>query len=226
MKQIRILMAALLVLTISIHQKALAQDKKPEMKEKIDKQERIMKKEVKEERKEMKEEVQEKKEEMNSIKEARKEEIKDIKQEHKDKMEGMKDHSDDDGAMHDNQGKKEKSKIKSNNGNAYGKNKEGLEGREFGQARAAEAREQIKNHEMDLKESEVRIVDSRNRLLTIVKRFEKSRAANEITEEEYALRKRRIAIAENKLLKAEQSLERNRRVVVEQNKRLSTIFDN
>lgn len=225
MKQIRILMAVLLVIAFSVNQKALAQDKKPEVKEKIDKQERIMKKEVKEERKEMKEEMQEKKEEMKTIKEGHKEEIKEIKQDHKDKIEAIKDQSDDDGAMRDNQGKKEKAKMKSNNGNAYGKNKEGLVGREFGQARAAEARTQIKNHEMELQESETKIMSIRERLEAASKRFEKERAANEITDEEYALRKQKIANAKNKLRKAEQTLERNREVVVEQNKKLSSLFE-
>jgi chromosome segregation ATPase len=140
-------------------------------------------------------------------------------------MKAMKDHSDDDGHMNDDHDGKEKMKKKSNNGNAYGKNKAGLEGREFGQARAAEAREQINTHEVELKEAEVKIINGRNRLATIVERFEKSRAANEITEEEYELRKQKITNAENKLRKAEQSLERNREVVVDQKRKLSSIFD-
>jgi len=225
MKHIRILMALLFVFAFGVNQNAFAQDKKVEVKEKIDKQERKMEKEVKEERKEMKEDMQDKKEEMKKNKEAHKEEIKEIKEEHKDKMKAMKDHSDDGGHMNDDHGGKEKMKKKSNNGNAYGKNKDGLKGREFGQARAAEAREQIKTHEMEIKKSEAKIINGRNRLLTIVKRFEKSRAANEITEEEYALRKQKIANAEDKLRKAEKSLERNREIVVDQKRKLSSIFD-
>lgn len=225
MKQIRILMAVLLVIAFSVNQKAIAQGKKPEVKEKIDKEERIMKEEVKEERKEMKEEMQEKKEEMKTIKEAHKEEIKEIKQDHKAKTEAMKDQSDDDGAMRDNQGQKEKAKMKSNNGNAYGQNKEGLVGREFGQARAAEAREQIKNHKMELQESETKIITFRERLEAASKRFEKERAANEISDEAYALRKQKIENAKEKLRKAEQTLERNREVVDAQNKKISSLFE-
>jgi chromosome segregation ATPase len=225
MKQIRILMAVLLVIAFSVNQKAIAQSKKPEVKEKIEKEERVMKEQVKEERKEMKEEMQEKKEEMKTIKEAHKEEIKEIKQDYKAKTEAMKDQSDDDGAMRDNQGQKEKAKMKSNNGNAYGQNKEGLVGREFGQARAAEAREQIKNHKMELQESETKIITFRERLEAASKRFEKERAANEISDEAYALRKQKIENAKEKLRKAEQTLNRNRDVVDAQNKKILSLFE-
>jgi hypothetical protein len=117
-------------------------------------------------------------------------------------------------------------KERSNNGNAYGKNKNGLEGREFGQARAAEAKAQIDIRERELKESEVKIADSRNRLLTIVKRFEKDRDTKKITQEEYVLRRQKIKNAEDILDKSERSLVRNRKVLSEQRIRLSSLFEN
>jgi chromosome segregation ATPase len=226
MKQIKILMAVLFVCALSVPQNVFAQSKQAEAKEKVEKQERIMEKELKEQKKEMKKEMQEKKEEMKHIKQEHKEEIKEMKEEHKDKMDSMKEYNDDDGSMDDeDQGEKEKMKNKSNNGNAYGKNKKGLEGREFGQARAAEAKDKIEKHERKISESEVTITNGRTRLAAAMERIQKAKEAKEITEEEYVLRIEKVTKVEKLLVEAEESLKRNRVVVVEQKTKLSTIVE-
>ena len=222
MKQIHIITAALVLLGFNLNQGVYAQEKKA-VKEKIEKQERQMEKEVKDEKHDMKAEMQRKKQEMKEVKEAHKEEVKEIKREHKDRIDDIKDHDDDNGYA---QNPENKNKIKTNNGNAYGRNKGGLEGREFGQTRAAEARAKLEKREMDIRESEVIIIDGRRRIEAARERLRIARENNTISDDQYLVKLRLVENAQDKLSSSERALERYKATLMEQNKRLSGIIKN
>lgn len=96
-------------------------------------------------------------------------------------------------------------------GNAYGKDKEGMQGREFGQNRAQQARNReqlnttVDEHDIKLKESRDKIKDANERL-------ESERTAGKVTAEEYQARKERIAKAEQGVKELERKVEEGKRL--------------
>ena len=152
------------------------------------------KKEIKSEAKEVKEEMKENGEEM---KEYYKEESKDFKDRWKDY--------------------KDKSK-------AYGKDKDGLEGREFGQARANEAKNMVNNELEVIRDKELLVERGRQRIQTARSRADEAYRNKEITEEEYEDRNEKIKTAEERLIQLQGTIKRGKEDMNEQKRRLSNIY--
>lgn len=110
---------------------------------------------------------------------------------------------------HSNQ-KKANNEPKSE-GHAYGKNKEGLEGKEFGQARATEAR--TRNTELkeqvneDIKTGENRSSDAKSRIDRARQVFEKAKKSGDLSEDDISKREAALQRAEDKLKILESSLQ-------------------
>ena len=83
-------------------------------------------------------------------------------------------------------------------GNAYGKNKGDLKGRDFGQARAEQARmqQQVREAELDthLAKGEEKVAKSRERIRVAREELEKERAGRKISDKDYQLKKEKIDI--------------------------------
>ncbi len=122
-----------------------------------------------------------------------------------------KDNNDDDGLYsNDDNGNYKKDKVKSNNGNgnAYGKNKNGLEGREFGQERARQARLQNQKRKQKFKET---VVVYERRLPTFRERLQNARILLEqqkpaLAIDVYEGRRQRLVIAEQKMTLLEKTI--------------------
>jgi colicin import membrane protein len=95
--------------------------------------------------------------------------------------------------------KKEKEE-KDNKGNAYGKDKGDLSGREFGQQRAAEARSKHQTKKADTKTAiehgDATVSNARERIKKAKENLEKDKKAKKINEKQYAERKKKIEDAE------------------------------
>ncbi len=98
----------------------------------------------------------------------------------------------------DNQGKgHDKDKEDHGKGNAYGKNKDSLQGREFGQNRANEAKS--KNHQEALQKTETNVnqvsktnEDTKNKIKQAYGNLEKKKKDKKITEAEYNKQKQEL----------------------------------
>ncbi len=105
-------------------------------------------------------------------------------------------------------GKNSREKMsKMENGNAFGKEKEGMTGREFGQERAREARmEHQKNLNESIKKGKEKSIEARERILVAEEKNEKEFKAGDISEEEYESRKEKIEEAREKVDELEEDL--------------------
>jgi len=99
-------------------------------------------------------------------------------------------------------------------GNAYGRNKGGLQGRDFGQARAEQARmqQQAREAELDthLANGEERVARSRERIRVAREELEKEKAGRRISERDYQLKKEKIDNAEKAVDELDQKVRNGR----------------
>ncbi len=118
--------------------------------------------------------------------------------------------------VRDGSGAKEGKEGGKGRGNAYGKNKGGLEGRDFGQARAEEARmkHQERKSELDRKveEGELRSVQARERIRVAREELEKEKASRRINEEAYQQKKEKIDNAEKAVTDLEEKIKKGKGV--------------
>ncbi|WP_162427832.1 hypothetical protein [Pontibacter pudoricolor] len=109
-------------------------------------------------------------------------------------------------------------KDKANNGNAYGKNKGELSGREFGQARAAAAR--LSNEEKQEKlnkvvtEGDEKVTEARGRVARALEELERNRKANTISDAEYNERKAKITRVEKAIQVLEEKVRDGKQLVI------------
>jgi colicin import membrane protein len=115
-------------------------------------------------------------------------------------------------------GNKGKDDDKTNNGNAYGKNKGELSGREFGQARAASAR--LNNEEKQEKlnkvvtEGDEKVTEARGRVARALEELERNRKARTISDAEYNEKKARITRAEQAIQVLEEKVREGKALTV------------
>lgn len=112
-------------------------------------------------------------------------------------------------------GKKYKARDKGK-GNAYGRNKGGLEGRDFGQARAEEARmkHQERRSELDRKveDGEQKMVQARERIRIARENLEKEKASKRIPEDVYQQRKEKIDNAEKAVTELGEKIQKGKKL--------------
>lgn len=98
-------------------------------------------------------------------------------------------------------------KDKENKGNAYGKNKGDLSGKEFGQARAAAAKEKNKTKKAvaktTIQKADDVVVKAKDKVAATKKQLEEDLASKKISAEEYADKKVKIEAVEKKILEVE-----------------------
>ena len=94
-----------------------------------------------------------------------------------------------------------------NEGNQYGKNKGDLKGKEFGQARAAEAKSKLQEKEKSLENKEELISQSNKRLAAAKERLEKAKAEGTLTEEQIKEKEAIIDKVEGRTKRLKESLE-------------------
>lgn len=103
-----------------------------------------------------------------------------------------------------------------NQGNAYGKNKGDLSGRDFGQARAEQARmhQQVRSAELDshIAKGEERVIQSRERIRVAREELEKEKAGRRISEKDYQLKKEKIDNAEKAVEELDEKVRSGRRL--------------
>lgn len=101
-------------------------------------------------------------------------------------------------------------------GNAYGRNKGGLEGRDFGQARAEEARmkNQEKKSELDrrVEDGEQKTIQARERIRVAREDLEKEKTSKKITDEAYQQKKEKIDNAEKAVTDLEEKIKKGKGV--------------
>ena len=101
-------------------------------------------------------------------------------------------------------------------GNAYGRNKGGLEGRDFGQARAEEARmkNQEKKSELDrrVEDGEQKTVQARERIRVAREDLEKEKASKKISDQAYQQKKEKIDNAEKAVTDLEEKIKKSKSV--------------
>ena len=87
---------------------------------------------------------------------------------------------------------KQEEKIKENKGkgNAYGKNKDGLVGREFGLARAADAKAKAKQYEESFEKNDEVIRRGKSKIQEAIERVKKAKEDKSLTEEEIKSKRR------------------------------------
>ncbi len=99
-------------------------------------------------------------------------------------------------------------------GNAYGRNKGGLEGRDFGQARAEEARmkNQEKKSELDKKveDGEQKSAQARERIRVAREKLEKQKASGKVKDDEYQQKKGKIDAAEKAVNDLEEKIKKGK----------------
>lgn len=87
-----------------------------------------------------------------------------------------------------------------NKGNAYGKDKGGMSGKEFGQNRAAEARSKNQSQKAETKrtadEGEVRVREARERIKKAKEKLEKDKKEKRVNDKQYEERRKKIEEAE------------------------------
>jgi len=101
-------------------------------------------------------------------------------------------------------------------GNAYGRNKGGLEGRDFGQVRAEEARmkNQEKKSELDkrVEDGEQKTVQARERIRVAREDLEKEKTSKKINDETYQQKKEKIDNAEKAVTDLEEKIKKGKNV--------------
>lgn len=87
-----------------------------------------------------------------------------------------------------------------NKGNAYGKDKGEMSGREFGQNRAAEARSKNQAKKAETKRSvetgDSKVIEARDRIKKSKEKLEKDKKSRKVNDKQYEERKRKIEAAE------------------------------
>ena len=91
-------------------------------------------------------------------------------------------------------------------GNAYGKNKGNLSGKEFGQQRAAEARNKIKDSKRRLNEDEERVRKGEDRIKEARRKIELAKEERRITDKEYEEKKGLIEAVNDRLYKVKKRI--------------------
>lgn len=116
----------------------------------------------------------------------------------KQKAEANRGKSNDNGKA--NKQEKEDNNENKGKGNAYGKNKGELSGREFGQARAAAAKQNGQDKRAELTqvvtEGDTKVTEARGRLSRAIEELERKRKAGSITDTEYNEKKVTISRTE------------------------------
>jgi hypothetical protein len=106
---------------------------------------------------------------------------------------------------------------KDQQGHAYGKDKGGLEGKEFGQERAEQAKlnRETKSKELNetILEGERKVKEARERIEVAKEQLEKDKQMGRISEQVFQERKERISKAEQALSDLEVSLDKGRKAV-------------
>lgn len=121
------------------------------------------------------------------------------------------------------QEKIKKERAKENQGNAYGKNKGDLSGREFGQHRAAEARRKLEAFEQDIKQKEILIIDGRRKVAEARDRLQRAKEGNSISISEVRNREQKINDADEKLTALERVIHNSKLVAKEERLRLDAM---
>lgn len=102
---------------------------------------------------------------------------------------------------------------KNSHGNAFGKNKEGLEGKEFGENRAIEAKEKINQAYLEVEESNARIEIASSRIKAAEEELYKAEKNKTLSEDEIAIRKEKLAKAKKELHETEVALKKQKETV-------------
>lgn len=155
------------------------------------------------------EEKEQIKDRMKDLKDEMKEDRDDVKDYYKEKKEKVEQRLEDDDV---------------DDGNAYGKYKGDMSGREFGQARAAEAKNMVNNEMEVIREKELLVDRSRRRIETARSRADEAHKNNEITDEELEERNEKIRKAEEKLNELDDTIKKGKENMVRQKRRLSEIY--
>ena len=142
-------------------------------------------------KKDKKEQMREAKQDMKEGMKGEKRELKEsMKEEKREMKEGMKE------AKREMKGEMKEAK---NKGKAYGKNKGNLEGREFGQARASDAKSRIEKEEAEMADRDEYIVKSKNQIAIAKKSLQGQIEAGNISKEDIVAKQARIGRAEQRL---------------------------
>jgi len=179
--------------------KEAVKEEKEKVAEDVQKDEEKVEEAVKEEEEKAREAV---KDEEGKVREAVKEKEEKVREAVGEKREGKAE-----------TGKIEKEANKGK-GNAYGKNKGGLEGRDFGQARAEAARmqQQEKKAELDrtVTDNEGKITQAKEKIKVAREDLEKQKASGKVKEKEYQERKGKIDNAERAVNDLEQKIQKGK----------------
>ena len=109
---------------------------------------------------------------------------------------------------------------KANNGKAYGKNKGELEGKEFGQERAAMSKKKLYEAYNDTRAAEATIEESSVKIKMARERLEANKST--MSADELASKEAKITAAEKELKDARQALENQRKVIKEKHESLDS----
>lgn len=165
-------------------------------------------KEVNEAKQKGKEKIKEAEESVQKEEEAAREAAKDEEEKVREAAEAERE-----GKAYQEKGEKKEGKGK---GNAYGRNKGGLEGRDFGQARAEEARmkNQEKKSELDrrVEDGEQRSVQARERIRVAREDLEKEKNSKRIPDDVYQQKKEKIDNAEKAVIDLEEKIKKGKNV--------------
>ncbi|SDB25902.1 hypothetical protein SAMN03097699_0352 [Flavobacteriaceae bacterium MAR_2010_188] len=118
----------------------------------------------------------------------------------------------------------EMAKENSNNGNAYGKDKGNMSGREFGQARAADARNKIDSYEQNYDDRQLFIKKSQDRIQKAKNRLAEDTSSGKYSAEEITERQRKIEFAEQRMDELKQSIIDGRTRLKTQKEQLARIY--
>lgn len=116
-----------------------------------------------------------------------------------DKIEKKKEIEEKKDALDEEKYKLKEKEVDNSQGNAYGKNKEGLSGREFGLSRAEDARNKINTVQSNFDDKQQFIVNSQKRIDISKKRLEEAKTNGELSDLEYSEGLRKISNAQNKM---------------------------
>ncbi len=114
--------------------------------------------------------------------------------------------------------------VKKNKGNAYGKNKEDLTGREFGLTRAEDAKNKLKTKQAELTRNKAIVSSGRSKIIASRKRIAEEKEKGEITEAQYLEKTEKIAKIEEWLNKFEATINAGEKKYNDQKVKLSKIY--
>lgn len=117
---------------------------------------------------------------------------------------------------HDFDEKEQKETGVDGKGNAYGKNKNGIEGKEFGQERARQAKlnKEEKSKELDnsMSQGESRIKEGKEKIKKSKEKLEKEKKEGAISDKDYKNQKDKINKAEKGIEDLEEKIEKGKKV--------------